>query len=1563
MSRTTLNRLRDADAYAYVYSSISITGTSRYYYNYLIVNSSTYYRGFSSIGAIYNSTSELGTAPSQDDGTPTVRNDNGVPQYTAPGTSGPFSMTNITWYTYNATASGTRATMQVSSGTFYEPEFPAVGIEYPYGYRGDIEAIRAYLASKLDTLTITYNGGRTSTTVSNTTLQLSIDPSSGTLQSNDTYMFIINATDSRDDTYSDSFYFYTSPSYDYRDPRISPVWQVIDIGSQFSMSPSSISPILTAVSNDDESAMTIYGEADIQTFINQSGGTISAGYGTTATVSSSDTQIVSTLGNGEQIVQHFVVRTPSTLTPVPAPDESKIEVINFNGQATASIADTLYPDSTFTAHIYYWSPTYGDSQPTETEVNETDISPSSVSLSYSISGETAKTAFQSSDFPSATEQVTATIYGTYTTSSYGSVSGSWRASLVAFGPSALQAEGTDTTEYWAESDSNVFEYPTVSFSIQYNDGSSEPVEASEITYTVGSYQLRQGNTIDWDRISPYAQTSTDPITIPLTCTYNGLSTVVNLHFSVDKVTDIAFQSGTNPVLGNTWMKLRQSGGVVVKVTMSSGSVRELAASEWRTVSLENTVVMSAPTSSDLIQVSLNSLQAETGTNMFLDASSCGWTAPAISGFNIDIGTAWTNKVDRIDLTRITGTVTYSGADYQETGVSYSASSVSDPARYTAQAYDSTGTTPQSVAFDGSAAINLSLTSGSVQGSFIIRLTVTSRFSASTQSSFDIHCDLYDINDIIGIRIVNANTEYTVGDSFLNSSDDADAIIYFRNAEGDIQSITISLTSDWNTIAVNPAKGTILSDIGVQTITVSSVFNSSIYAQYSIKVLAKDASSMPSTLSLVAVWMETLNDPNGTAVETNYDGVYALVDEMETEVVNGVRRTISSFSGTTYGYLTDIFETDTCARVILWDDYVPPVDGEANITVYYPCWQSGYTDRIDGCRIGALFGNSNAKNRLFVSGNSKWPNVDWYSGRTDDSSTGGFGYFEDTSYCAYGTDDTAVVGYHVSSDDTLAVFKEASTQEPCIYFRTSTLVTALDASGNTLVDVSGNTLSAEAFTLTIGNAGAGALKPYLFAMLNGDALFVSGERLICGLDSVGPIGTSKRTFSTRSYYIDPVLSKEDLEDGLLWTDNTYLYMCLPTGIYITQYQSLNDESLQYEWWHLDIKGITAMGLVGGETIAGTSDGRILKLNSGGYADIDKSYPDALAVQSDDSDYLLTSSDLLTELVERSVDYDRLLLKISATDLANVYERVCYIGQDPTRCMLVVNDNGEDLRVSPYFEEQAEKQINEGEQFVANLTQAGQSGLGIRSVITLKLIEDSDDDYQRWRIYDSAGNPIVNLGYGAFAGELLREVVGTHQVINADTSAGTFQLRSNLSEEQEDGTWSNPMDLVAINPSSTGYTIASRIANLAYRQSVGSQIKSEFQLVKPVVSWYLTAPFTMGPISYRKTIWTWTITADTGEDSDLEMGRATNSKDYEKLAQIIPVVTSDTAENPSSPQWLDFKAVSFSKTVVPKVFTVNRQIWNIPFICFGFRSTKEMPSVLSTIEVVYSVPVTGHGRGRL
>ena len=309
----------------------------------------------------------------------------------------------------------------------------------------------------------------------------------------------------------------------------------------------------------------------------------------------------------------------------------------------------------------------------------------------------------------------------------------------------------------------------------------------------------------------------------------------------------------------------------------------------------------------------------------------------------------------------------------------------------------------------------------------------------------------------------------------------------------------------------------------------------------------------------------------------------------------------------YGYVGETDATSGNTTIVLFDDWAPPIDGQDNITVKFRVSEDGI-DTIDRCRFGTLFGTSNAKNRLFVSGNPSKKNVDWHTGET--GTDGDFSYFPDTSYNVYGQDNTALVGYGMVSDGKLMAVKGQTDSESTIYYRTGTYTTVKDDYGNA-VSANGEAVTTEAFPLTKTNSRIAGVKPELFADFCGDSLFVTPDGSIVGMDNEGTTYDNQRVASTRTHYIDSEIRKRSSSvRRSLYADGDRLYYSTDDGTYVSDY-NLNRAKGAYHWFRTDVKGVMSHARyilnAMDSSVFGTYDGRLLAVDKG-YVDRKYHYVD-------------------------------------------------------------------------------------------------------------------------------------------------------------------------------------------------------------------------------------------------------------------------------------------------------------------------------------------------------------------
>jgi hypothetical protein len=252
------------------------------------------------------------------------------------------------------------------------------------------------------------------------------------------------------------------------------------------------------------------------------------------------------------------------------------------------------------------------------------------------------------------------------------------------------------------------------------------------------------------------------------------------------------------------------------------------------------------------------------------------------------------------------------------------------------------------------------------------------------------------------------------------------------------------------------------------------------------------------------------------------------------------------------------------------------NGVDNVVITFYKTVSGYADRIKKCTIAAWFGMGN-DSRIFVSGNSSYPNMDWQSGLYDPT------YFPDTGYTKVGADTSAIVGY-LRQFDNMLIIKADNEQDATIFKRTAEL----------------NDDNEAIFPLRAGVAGVGAVSKYAFGILRDDPLFLAKEGVFATTVGYGDV-TQQRYAQERSYYVKPRLLREtNLQNAVAAVWKGLYVLCVNEHCYVADSKQKTGksgtETAGYEWYYwTNIPAVCFM--VYGDTLYfGTSDGRICKFST-------------------------------------------------------------------------------------------------------------------------------------------------------------------------------------------------------------------------------------------------------------------------------------------------------------------------------------------------------------------------------
>ena len=256
---------------------------------------------------------------------------------------------------------------------------------------------------------------------------------------------------------------------------------------------------------------------------------------------------------------------------------------------------------------------------------------------------------------------------------------------------------------------------------------------------------------------------------------------------------------------------------------------------------------------------------------------------------------------------------------------------------------------------------------------------------------------------------------------------------------------------------------------------------------------------------------------------------------------------------------------------------PPVLGQDNLEITFSKTVEGYADRVGNCTIVDLYGVDGEPNRVFMSGNPQFPNMDWYSELNDAT------YMPDINYSIIGQPTSAIVGYsRVGEYQT--VHKEDNQQDATVYLRSGMLV----EENNTVKAV---------FSIHAGVVGVGAVSKYAFSYLNDDSLFLSSTGVYAVVTNQI---TASRYAQVRSYYVNRLLTREkNLENAVSIVHNRYYYLAVNGNVYVADARQKSSEKnspngYQYEWYFLTHKDVQRWFSHNGKLYYGSSTGAVYEV---------------------------------------------------------------------------------------------------------------------------------------------------------------------------------------------------------------------------------------------------------------------------------------------------------------------------------------------------------------------------------
>jgi hypothetical protein len=529
---------------------------------------------------------------------------------------------------------------------------------------------------------------------------------------------------------------------------------------------------------------------------------------------------------------------------------------------------------------------------------------------------------------------------------------------------------------------------------------------------------------------------------------------------------------------------------------------------------------------------------------------------------------------------------------------------------------------------------------------------------------------------------------------------------------------------------------------------------------------------------------------------------------------------------TYRVGTIYFEEgkiDNGGSVLRPNDFWPEDNGDSLITVIFShtptAEEAGldeadfvpYADRVGCCQFGTMFGVSGNTDRLFVSGNKRLPNVDFFS-EADDLT-----YFPDLNTVSMGSDAQAVVGYSRLSDNTLAIFKErVGGADASIFYRTGYTSEQYDEKGNLekLLSI---------FPTTAGNIGEAVISRHASVDFGGDNLILSRNGVF-GVVLADNVATAVRYTRERSRNVNArLIAEKDLSEAVGYSYNNRYYLAVNGHCYVADARykiSRHDDmdgSYQYEWWYWEGVPARVFSELGGALVFGTEGGMICEFDAIGAADMtDRTY------------HHFEAGDMAVDVAGNQLDYNATLpFVLTENDRVTITTRgvfALYTGE-------ITHVDGERI----YVGESAIMGIYEGE--TVYVDRVGESGL---SAGVAYIIDDVDVGGCSFRLLSENGEAVMPGGVGF---RLLIELSGRELYV---TQAGASDFRVKTHADGKALTLTDYDGEVPLLPQ----------ASLCHREIIRA-------------AWY-TPVFDLGYPAREKSIHRLTMTAEPGIAGKLSFG---------------------------------------------------------------------------------------------
>ena len=259
----------------------------------------------------------------------------------------------------------------------------------------------------------------------------------------------------------------------------------------------------------------------------------------------------------------------------------------------------------------------------------------------------------------------------------------------------------------------------------------------------------------------------------------------------------------------------------------------------------------------------------------------------------------------------------------------------------------------------------------------------------------------------------------------------------------------------------------------------------------------------------------------------------------------------------------------------------PVTGQDNVIIEAEKYFEGYPEKINRCKRGIAFDFGGTYTRLFVCGNPKEKNKDFWCAAGDPT------YWPDTYYSELGTGDSEIIGYSII-EGYLAAHIAPAFDGRSIVLRTS----SIDEGGNV------------SFPIAKHLQGEEASSPRSFVYMEKEPLFLTKR----GVYAVTAEDVSGEKYTqNRSFYINKELCKEDVEKAFCGKWRQFYLISVKGRLYLLDTSQRSYQrgeplsSFQYECYLWEGFDARVLWEEEGKLFFGDEEGRICCFDENVYSD--------------------------------------------------------------------------------------------------------------------------------------------------------------------------------------------------------------------------------------------------------------------------------------------------------------------------------------------------------------------------